>query len=774
MLKKQLMKFLNKSQPVTLTLESGCCNLTGYVLNVNDDHVVLLASNTDNSITCKDKIISKAKNYYKSIPLVFIKNQGQIDSSVNFYAQKGNKGIYFNKNKAMFTFIKASKQINKHFKDINSISDRLSSQATQNASKVTLALHFLNSNPQVEIKGDIEAEGKVNYFIGNDPSKWLSHLSTYEKVRYQELWSGIDLCFQDLNGELKYEFLLKPGANVNDIRLKYEGAKKLSLDEKGNLIIKHELAVLKDSKPISYQIINGEKKLIKCSYRLFSEKNSNAYCFSIEDEYDSSLPLIIDPGLDYSTYLGGSFTDLGYGIAVDNSESAYVTGFTGSSNFPTTEGAYGPNVGGSVFISKISPDGSSLEYSTYLGGNGSEEGLEIAVDNLGSAYVTGLTYSTNFPTTAGAFDTSYNGSSDAFVTKISPDGSNLDYSTYLGGSGQDYGYGIAVDDSGSAYVTGFTVSIDFPTTAGSFDTSYNGSFDAFVTKISPDGSSLEYSTYLGESNRDYGLGISVDNLGSAYITGFTYSTNFPTTAGAFDTTFNGSFDAFVTKLSPDGSSLDYSTYLVGIAPDQGWRIAVDKSGSAYVTGYTRSTDFPTTADAFDTSFNGDYDAFVSKISPSGSKLEYSTYLGGSNYDEGFGIAVDSSGSAYITGYTRSSDFPTTAEAFDNTINGDYDAFVSKISPSGSSLDYSTYLGGSESDQGSGIAVDNSGNAYVTGNTFSSNFPTTAGAFDTDYNDLGDVFVTKFNKIAAVTPTIYRKYYIRLDCITSIHFPGVES
>ena len=407
--------------------------------------------------------------------------------------------------------------------------------------------------------------------------------------------------------------------------------------------------------------------------------------------------------LEFSTYIGGGSDDRGYGIFVDNGV-AYITGYTTSNTFPRTLDAYDKtyNGGKDVFVAKLSADGNTMIYSTYLGGSGDDEGKSIAVYN-GAAYVTGNTYSNPFPTTAGANDTTYNGGMDTFVAKLSVNGSTLLYSTYLGGSGNDYAYGIAVD-YGAAYVTGWTGSDPFPTTASTYDRTFNSGTDAFVAKLSINGSSLLYSTYLGGSGSDLGYSIAV-NKGAAYVTGYTTSDPFPTTAGAYNTTYNGGpYDTFVTKFSANGSTLLYSTYLGGSGNEYGTGIAVD-NGAVYVLGYTGSSLFPTTAGAYDMTYNGGSDVFVSKLSPDGSTLLYSTYLGGTGDDYGYGIAVDN-GVVYVTGATTSNLFPTTVDTFDMTYNGGTDAFLIKLSPDGSTLLYSTYLGGTGDDYGYGIAAGN--------------------------------------------------------------------
>jgi hypothetical protein len=399
--------------------------------------------------------------------------------------------------------------------------------------------------------------------------------------------------------------------------------------------------------------------------------------------YDKSLPLIIDPVLSYSTFLGGSNEDYAYGIAVDASGSAYVAGWTASTDFPTTSGGFQTVYGGGAydtFVTKLNPAGDTLVYLTYLGGSADDYGKGIAVDASGNAYVTGYTYSSNFPTTPGAFQTGYGGGGDAFVTKLNAAGSSFLYSTYLGGSNFDYATAIAVDAAGNAYVAGLSYG-DFPTTPGAFQPSYGGS-DAFVTKVNGDGSALVYSTYLGGSTYDDARGIAVDTDGSAYVTGNTNSIDFPITPDAFQTSFGGpenATDAFVTKVNADGSALVYSTYLGGSNYDEAHGIAVDTSGNAYVTGLTFSGNFPTTRGAFQTGYGGGGDAFVTKLKADGSALVYSTYLGGSNDDSALSIAVDATGNAYVSGYTTSSNFPTTPGAFQTSFGGGpFDAFVAKI------------------------------------------------------------------------------------------------
>jgi hypothetical protein len=519
------------------------------------------------------------------------------------------------------------------------------------------------------------------------------------------------------------------------IKVEYGGAEETSVDSDGILVLKTKWGdMIAAIKTPTNGVLSGTGS--------FSQLSEETIGFEANESNRQALGTL-SIGLVYSTYLGGSGNEDYFGqagIAVDESDNAYVTGTTNSSDFPTLDPYQATFQGGSrdVFVTKLSSSGNSLIYSTYLGGGGDDLGEGIAVDDSGDAYVTGGTNSSDFPT-LNPFQTYNNGG--VFVTKLSSSGNSLIYSTYLDGGNDDYGEAIAVDGSGNAYVTGWTESSDFPT-LNPYQPTAQGSIDAFVTKLSSSGSSLIYSAYLGGEDIDWGRGIAVDSGGNAYVTGWTGSTNFPT-LNPYQT-YQCCFDAFVTKLSSEGSSLIYSTYLGGSNTDEGFGIAVDGSGNAYVTGYTVSRTFPT-RHAYQSTYQGGQDAFVAKLSSSGDSLIYSTFLGGGDAEEGRGIADDGSGNAYVTGWTTSSDFPTLS-SYQSTYQGggvNYgDAFVTKLSSSGASLIYSTYLGGGNNDAGYGMAVDGSGNAYVTGWTGSTNFPT-LNPYQT-YQGGIDLFVTKLS------------------------------
>jgi hypothetical protein len=680
---------------------------------------------------------SKLLHAYGRLPLSFIPNAGQTNPRVHFYAQGPGYSFAFTRKEAVLAF-------------------------THKRHGLALGLRFVGSSANARLEGQRRLAGTVNYLLGNDRTKWRTSLPTYGTVAYRNLWPGVDMVFKGGNGRLKYEFLVRPGAHVPEIGLAYRGADGVALDRRGNLRIRTLLGLVTDTRPLSYQVVRGRRMPVESRFVL---REGGAYGFAVGD-YNPRSPLVIDPGLLYSTFLGGSATDQGLAIAVDAAGDAYVTGLTGSTNFPTTAGAFHTTYYGGTsdaFVTKLNPAGTGLVYSTYLGGSGTDEGHAIAVDQSGAAYVTGFTTSTNFPTAAAlpppsvASDTSYNGGQDAFVTKVNPAGTGLSYSTYLGGSNNDQGLGIAVNTSGEAYVTGFTESTQssFPFTPAALDNTANGGQDAFLTVVNQFGTGNAYSSFLGGSGDDQGLGIALDPNGDAFLTGQTTG-GFPTTAGAFDTSFNGApTDAFVTRfnfvssgLSGDVFVMTYSTYLGGGGDDRGFGIGVDGTGNAYVTGRTQG--LPTTPGAFDTSQNGSFDAFVTKFNPAGTApLLYSTYLGGGGNDQGRSIAVDAAGDAHVTGRTGSTNFPTSVGAYDTSFNGVNDAFVTKLNPTGTApLIYSTYLGGGGDDQGFGLAIDATGAVYATGLTGSADFPTTTGAADTSFNGVTDAFVTKLLTIGA--------------------------
>ena len=649
----------------------------------------------------RDRIVQS----YGKLPLSFEANQGQTDAQVRFLSRGPGYTLFLTGDEAVFSF-GGSK--------VKDGAPAISRQVRPSppASNAVLRMKLVKANAAAEPTGEDQLPGQTNYFVGNDSKKWHSNVPTYAKVKYKGVYPGIDLVYYGNQRQLEYDFIVAPGADPRRIQFDVLGASEITRDGQGDLLLQMGVGEVRWHKPIVYQEKDGTRQEIAARYVI---KDENRVEFAVGD-YDSRKALFIDP-LIYSTYLGGSVQDAGIAIAVDSSGNAYITGYTASTDFPTMnplQPAYGG--GTDAFVAKLSPTGTALVYSTYLGGSASDLGQGIAVDSSGNAYVVGMTNSTDFPM-MNPLQPANGGAYDAFVAKLSPTGSALVYSTYLGGRQDDYGFGIAADSSGNAYVTGETGSYNFPT-ANPLQPANGGVNDAFIAKLNPTGSALIYSTYLGGHGNETGYGIAVHS-GNAYVTGYTTSTNFPT-VNPLQPANAGYVDAFVTEINSTGSALIYSTYLGGRRYDQGNGIAVDSSGNAYVVGTTQSANFPT-VNPLQRALRGGLDAFVTKLNPTGSALIYSTYLGGSNDDRGFGIAVDTSGSAYVTGITLSTNFRT-VKPLQPTNGGLDDAFVAKVNPSGSALAYSTYLGGSDVDYGLAIA-QHSGNAYVTGYTASTNFPT---------------------------------------------------
>lgn len=690
----------------------------------------------------------RALNAYGKLPVAFIENTGQTDARVHYYAQGNRFGFYLTQQEVMLAFTDKNPD-----------------------SGVALALRFIGANLHARVEGSERAPGELNYLRGNDPAAWRTHVPRYGEVTYRELWTGIDLRLREQSGVLKYEFHVRPGARPSDIRLAYRGATRLSVDESGALLIDTAAGVLRDAAPVAYQEAGGARVPVPSRYTVERTGRSARFAFAVGDTYDPNRELIIDPGIQYTTFLGGNADETGAGIVVDGSGNAYIGGTTQSPDFPTTVGAFRRTGAASnfadAFVSKLNAQGTALIYSTFIGGSDMEFGRRIAIDAAGNAYLTGQTKSTNFPVTGNAFDRTLNippncprcatDNTDGFVTKLNATGSALVYSTYLGGTDYDSPRGIAVDAGGNAYVIGETVSTDFPTTAAAFRRTSAGSYDMFVTKLNATGSALAYSTYIGGTQVDNGERVAVDGGGNAYVLGFSSSLDFPTTAGAFDRTSNGDFDVTLTKVNPSGSGLVYSTYLGGAGSDSVGGLVVNDAGEAYVSGGTGSLNFPTTAGALSTPPDGS-DNFVTKFNAAGSALVYSAVFGGTASDGANGIDLDAAGNAWITGTTSSTNYPTTADAADRTANGGVDVFISELNAAGSALLYSTLQGGSQTDVGTDVAVDTVGDVYVTGRTLSLDFPATVGAFDTVFaGDLsifwGDAFVTKIDVSATTNAAV---------------------
>jgi uncharacterized repeat protein (TIGR01451 family) len=694
----------------------------------------------------------RALGAFAQLPRYFIANQGQWDENIAYYLRGGGRAIAF-----------------------------AADAVTVSLGGAILCARFVGAGAAQPV-GVEEMATKVNYLIGSDPAKWRTNIPTYGKVVYHDLYPGMNLHYTGENDALKYTLVVEPGTDVSQFQMAFEGADALRVDETGDLLISLAEGELRDTRPYAYQEIGGRRAEVDVAFVLH---DSHTYGFTVRGGYDSRYPLVIDPTLEYGTYLGGGRDDVGRGVVVDDAGNVYLVGTTYSTDFPTANPYLATNQGyGDAVVVKIDVTQSgadSLVYATYLGGGGGDEGQGIGVDGSGNVYVTGCTRSSDFPTTEGAYDRScgtdgtcnHTGSfyyRDVYVAKLNAAGDGLIYSTYLGGSSSDVIYsGIAVDGTDSAYVAGYTISTDFPTTEGAFDRTCGAdgncnydaledtfSEDVFVTKLNAAGSELVYSTYVGGSDSELTLGLDVDETGDAYVGGYTYSTDFPTTTSGYQRTHaGGDKDVFVIRLNSAGSDLTYSTYLGGSHLDYGRDVATDGAGNVYVTGETHSTDFPTQNPYQSTCIWGPFgcsDGFVARIDTTKSNaasLIYSTYLGASRIDVGHGIDVVGN-TAHVTGWTTSPGFPTTEGAFDTTCGTDgncnfvsysyLDGFVVEIDTAQSgaaSLAYASYLGGARDEWAYAIAVDESGGTYVIGDTESADFPTTTGCFDKTCGTDGD-------------------------------------
>ncbi|MGH7812689.1 MAG: SBBP repeat-containing protein [Candidatus Binataceae bacterium] len=856
---------------------------------------------------------------YLKIPLSFERNEGQTATQVKFLSRGAGYELFLTPAEAVLALTKPAVTSDEGAASADA------SGAPRTAAVLRLSLAGANPNPQIE--GTDQLAGKVNYLIGNDSAKWHKDIPTFAQVKYDGVYPGIDLVYHGSNQrQLEYDFQVAPGADPRKIELGFAGIKRLTIDKDGELILHLADGEVTEHVPAVYQEIGGHRRPIAGAYAMHG---ADRVGFAVA-AYDRTKPLIIDPVLVYSTYLGGSIFDVAAGIAADTAGSAYVTGFTSSSNFPTTAGAYRTTEPNSLdaFVTKFNPTGTGLVYSTYLGGSGGvSEGLGIAVDGSGSAYVTGFTWAPNFPTTPGAFQDyisglytyrcgdggapskpganskpgkagsrhrsrrerfarkahraarhqakhgnhaaatasaggklapaefppspdfpgsgssgpCYGGAEDAFVTKLTPNGSGLVYSTFLGGINHDRGYAIALNAAGNAYVTGFTKSYDFPTTAGAFQPQAGfavaGCYtyacqNGFVTELTADGSNLVYSTYLGGNNDDsddFARAIAVDPAGDAYVAGDTesifnasctglfdpsnccsgfatgYCVGFPTTPGAYQTEVNPYTEdnAYVTKLNAAGTGLVYSTLLGGgttpVPPEEPYPldlahgIAIDANGDAYVVGKTTSGDFPTTTGSFEPTPPGYCQGgFLSEFNPTASTLLYSTFIGSLDGCDKYAssIAVDPLGDVFVGGRDDDASFPITTNAactgpgmssygvpfacctgsgtgtcstIQGTFGGDRDGYLLEFmaAPGGTpplNAEFSTYVGGAGVEQTNGVALDPAGDVYLTGLTYSSNFPASAGAFQANQAGIGNAFVQKIGCMATGTATIFTSNY----------------
>ncbi len=672
--------------------------------------------------------VPAARTSHATLPLYFEANQGQTDAQVQFLSRGLGYTAFLTPTEMVFRLPVAPSPVN---------------------GGAVLRMQWLGANPSPQMTGLHRQTGRSHYFIGRDPQQWHRSVSHYASVRYTDLYPDVDLVLYGNQQRMAYDLIAAPGADLTRITLDFQGAQTIEVDAQGDLRISFAGRRLRMHRPFVYQERQGKRQEIPSRYVLRGPRQVGFHVAA----YDRTRPLVIDPVLNYSTFLGGSGLDIGFAIAVDTTGHVYVTGRTTSTDFPTTDAPLQDMFSEGIndaFVAKLTPDGSALVYATYLGGSRSESGNGIAVDPSGHAYVVGETGSEDFPITPGALQSVVRGT-DVFIAKLAPDGASLVYATRLGGVNSESGTDIAVDSVGHAYITGTTPSNDFPTNLDALqpnNATGSASPDAFVAKLNPEGSALLYSTYLGGSGIDNGHGIAIDVAGNAYVTGQTTSEDFPV-ANSIQMMSGGETDVFVAKINANGSALVYSTYLGGTDEDMGADIALDPADHAYVVGTTESLDFPFIPGTFQAPFGCNEmslrDAWVAKLAPDGASLIYASCLGGSSNDEGHSIVADADGHAFVTGSTSSiQDFPTLLSNAIQTGTGGTDAFH----PDGWMVAASRYpyLGGSGTDEGHGITLDTAGNVYLVGQSSASDGFPIEQALQPIVNGSFDAFITKIGDV----------------------------
>ena len=611
-------------------------------------------------------------------------------------------------------------------------------------------VQFVNAQNQSKPIGKGRKHGYLNYLIGSDASQWTTGVRRYQELWYEDIYTGIDLRYYGTaQHQLKYDFILQPEANIQDIQMKWEGIEGMSLDNKGNLHVETYWGEKVDLAPYAYQMINGKEVEVSVEYQ---QLLAGTIGFEIKGEYQPEYPLIIDPlTLAWSSFFHASTSD-DYVMSVcrDDMNFVYFTGYTKVLNFPITTGVFQNTYAGGIdaYVTKMAADGTSMIYSTYMGGSDWEIAYGIGVNSSYEPYIAGFCRSSNFPVTAGSVQpTSNGGLVESFVAKLSADGTSLLYGTYLGGTDRDYLYDLVVRPTGEAYVAGYTLSSDFPTTTGGYSGGPKGNGDVFVAKLNASGSTMQYGTLFGGTNYDIANGLAVDADGEAFIVGNTGSTDFPVSSGVVQSTpnFGGGLnqeDAFIVKLNAAGSAVEYSTYLGGSAGDAAYSVDINPAEEAFLTGITYSTNFPTTAGVLlptTASPSGLGDGFVVKLNATASSLSYSTYIGGSNLDYGKAIRVDpATDMAYVLGATQSGNFPVTSGA--TPYASQFDVFMSVLTANGASLEHGNLYGGSYNDYpraASSLYVDNS-KITLGITTHSGDVPMTTGSYQgTKMNGVSD-------------------------------------
>jgi len=587
-------------------------------------------------------------------------------------------------------------------------------------------------------KGRERLVGSSNFFIGNDASKWISSANHFREVLYPNLYRDIDLRFYLTLNKVKYDVIIHPGGDPAEVRFFYSGIDSLLIDPRtGNLLINTPIGSVTEDAPVAYQGSKVGRDEVPVRFRLANERT---VAFSV-GRFDAEQDLVIDPGLYFSTFIGDISMEHGRNVCVDKEGNVYIVGQTSSMFFPISDETFDDTFSGQsdAFVVKLNENGTSIIYSTFIGGIGEESVWDIEVDDSLRATIVGGTTSPDFPITNGSAGTTFDGITSAYILRLSSNGTQLDYSCIFSGSIRAGANRLFLDTDGNVYVAGATSSSDFPTTDGAYCRTISGSYDIFVLKLNPTGDQILFSTIIGGSSFETSRGIVVDGNGAIYVCGVTESRDFPTTTGAYDTTPNGTSDAIVFKLSKDGSRIEYSSYFGGSNREECAGIGLLNDDEVVISGETGSSDLEMSDMAYDNSYNGNGDCYIAQFNSKGDALIYSTYLGGISSEVPYSIRMDTGGGIYLTGSVRGAGLPVTDGTHDRTPNGEDDVFVMKFNIIDNELLYSTYLGGGDYDIGYGIDFDAKGGAYITGSTFSGDFPVVTGSFDTTFNRNQDAF-----------------------------------
>lgn len=681
----------------------------------------------------------------------FVENKGQWDQEVKYLVQMPDMNAWITDNGVVYDYYQIVSNYSEE--DLLEIPESKKEKYKEKNSFVNghiVRTLFQKNNSSQQFSGDIKQESYFNYFLGKDESKWASNVRLYKGATVKELYNGIDIKYYFDKGSLRYDYIVKPGADISQISIALVGVENFSVNQAGELEIQTSLGLVRHQDIYAYQknSAGGEQKV----QTSFKQTNKGTISFVIEN-YDKNKELIIDP-LVFSTFLGGGSLDLGESIKLDGNKNIFISGYTASSSFPTTSGAYQEDISTihDVFVSKLNADGTALIYSTFLGGNDNEKTLNtLVLDQNGNPIIAGITGSNDFPTTTNAFQPNYAFNDDAFVTKLNEDGTSLVFSTYFGGSNYDEPTSLAIDNLGNIFLAGATKSTNLPTSTNAYQASKQNNYedDIFIVKLNNNASSLELCTYLGGTDYEVRAKLVLDENANIFVSGETASADFPTTENAFQVSLGSGFDrnVFVCKLNPTVTELVFSTCIGSKYTYTGASaIQIDSESNVYIAGTTTADDFPVTQGAYQTVEGYAYsrNSFITKFNSTGTEIIVSTYFSGKGNDIIRDMLIDNENNIFVIGSSTSDNFPTTEGALQTEINGQHDMFISVFNPSISALTYSTLLGGKNNDYPYSFVLDSNKDLYITGETSSSDFPITEGAYRSDLeNDrYNDAFIIK--------------------------------